>query len=167
MHIPPYHKKPSWQRFFAGLFFGGIISYGVFIFMYGTMYEKLLAENYILSSQVRELEEQNDALLKDKKENDERSNMPITISSIDIAIEGGEQLRMDRLIEHQLEEMIKEEVANLIGQEVEIVSQSDQLLISTIENKGYKLDDFTYHFRVLKLTIATELKITVTPTGLN
>ncbi|WP_010651142.1 sporulation membrane protein YtrI [Oceanobacillus massiliensis] len=163
MHIPPYHRQATWKRFFAGAFFGGIIAYFILIYMYGTMYEKLLAENMELTSQLGDLKDQNEALLKDKEDLNEKTKAPLTVSSIDIKIAEGEQLKMDRLIELQLEEMVKEEIDHLIGQEVATISKSDQLLLSAIENKGFTIDDFTYYFEVKKMTIATEMEVTVSP----
>lgn len=58
MHIPPYHKKKSWQRFFVGTFFGGVIAYCILLYMYGSMYENLLKQNLELHSQVSTLKNQ-------------------------------------------------------------------------------------------------------------
>ncbi|WP_339228377.1 sporulation membrane protein YtrI [Oceanobacillus sp. FSL K6-2867] len=163
MHIPPYHKKPSWQLFFTGAFVGGIIAYFILIYMYGTMYEELLGENLELTSQVNDLTEQNQALLKDKEDLSEKSDEPLTVKSITVTIVEGERLKLDRLIEHQLEEMVKEQISHIIGQEIEIINKSDRLLQSTIENKEFTVDDFTYYFEVKKLTITSDLKIDVIP----
>jgi hypothetical protein len=163
MHIPPYHRKSTWQRFFVGAFFGSIISYFILIYMYGTMYEERLAENMELASELRELKIQNEALLKDKEDLDEKSREPLSVSSIAITINEGEQLKIDRLIEIQLEEMIIEEVNHLVGQEITVIDKIDQLLMSSIENKGFTIEDITYYFEINKLTIAPELKISVTP----
>lgn len=163
MHIPPYYRRSTWQRFFVGVFFGSIISYFVLIYMYGTMYEERLAENMELASELRELKDQNAALLKDKKDLDEKSQEPLTVSSIAININEGEQLKIDRLIEIQLEEMIIEEINHLIGQEVAIINKSDQLLVSAIENKGFTIEDVTYYFDINKLMIAAEMEISVIP----
>ncbi|MFC4022551.1 sporulation membrane protein YtrI [Oceanobacillus longus] len=163
MHIPPYHRKTTWQRFFAGAFFGGFIAYFILIYMYGTMYEELLAENMEFTSQIRDLKDQNEALLKDKEDLDEKSREPLTVSSIVITIVEGDQLKMDRLIELQLEEMIIEEINHLVGEEVDMINKSDQLLLSAIENKGFTIEDVTYYFEVNKLTIASELEVSVIP----
>ncbi|WP_087971900.1 sporulation membrane protein YtrI [Oceanobacillus rekensis] len=163
MHIPPYHRNSTWQRFFVGAFFGSIISYFILIYMYGTMYEERLTENMELASELRELKIQNEALLKDKEDLDEKSQEPLSVSSISITIHEGEQLKIDRLIEIQLEELIIEEVNHLVGQEIEVINKSDQLLISAIENKGFTIEDVTYYFEINKLYISPELKISVIP----
>ncbi|ASK62977.1 hypothetical protein CFK37_12900 [Virgibacillus phasianinus] len=161
MHIPPYYKKKSWQRFLVGTFFGAIIGYCVLLYMYGNMYENLLEQNAELQSQVKELTSQNKALLKDKEDLDQQSKESDTVKAIEITISNGEELKMDRLIVHQLEDLIKEEISHIIGQDVDIVSESDLLLMSTIENKSFRVDDMTYKFTVSKLSITETVKLTM------
>ncbi|GAQ19443.1 sporulation membrane protein YtrI [Oceanobacillus picturae] len=155
MHIPPYHKKKTWQRFFAGSLVGGIIAYIIFIFMHGTMYENQLKENLELTSQVNDLKNQNEALLKDT----ENLKTPVTVSAIDITIENAEEISLDSLIVPKLEELVKDEISHITGQSVSIVDEIDQLLISAIENKEYTIDDIHYQFTVRKLTISETVKV--------
>ncbi|MCG3420161.1 sporulation membrane protein YtrI [Oceanobacillus jordanicus] len=155
MHIPPYHKKKTWQRFFAGALVGGIIAYIIFIFMYGTMYENQLKKNLELTSQVNDLKNQNEALLKDT----ENLKTPVTVSVIDITIENAEEISLDSLVVPKLEELVKDEISHITGQSVSIVDEIDQLLISAIENKEYTIDDLRYQFTVRKLTISETVKV--------
>ena len=163
MHIPPYHKQRSWQRFFVGMLFGGVIAYAILIYMYGVMYEELLEENLQLTEAMNDLEKQNDVLLQDQTD----SNAPLTINEIEITIENPEAVKLDSLLVSQLKSLIKQEIGHLIGVEVNIISVSDQLLISAVENKSFKVDDTTYHFTISKLTMAPTLKLTVETKVLN
>ncbi|RIU89736.1 sporulation membrane protein YtrI [Oceanobacillus picturae] len=155
MHIPPYHKKKTWQRFFAGSLVGGIIAYIIFIFMYGTMYENQLKENLELTSQVNDLKNQNEALLKDT----ENLKTPVTVSVIDITIENAEEISLDSLVVPKLEELVKEEISHITGQSVSIVEEIDQLLISAIVNKEFTIDDIRYQFTVRMLVISETVKV--------
>jgi len=157
IHFPPYHKYPSWQRFFAGVLLGAILAYPVLLYMYGSMYEELLIENSEMQSQVTELKNQNEALLQDKEE----MEAPLTVETIEITITNGQELKMDRLITHQLEQLIQTEIDHLVGEEVNNLVKSDQLIISAIENKKFKVDDFTYYFDVTLLTISPTMKVNV------
>lgn len=159
MHIPPYYKKKSWQHFIIGICTGVLVAYSIFIFMHGSMYEQLYENNLELQSQVNELKSHNDSLLKDKKESVAKSKAKLTIDRIEILITNQEELKLDRLIIHQLDKMIKQEINHLIGQDIKIVSESDQLLLSTIENKSFSVDDFTYFFEVERLTISDTIKL--------
>ncbi|WP_152657350.1 sporulation membrane protein YtrI [Oceanobacillus sp. CFH 90083] len=163
MHIPPYHKKTSWQLIFVGFFFGSIISYMVFTYMYGTMYEEVLKENIELSNEVTDLEHTNQTLLKDKEDLSEQSKQPLTISRITVEIEDPDSMRIDLLMQDQLRALIRDEIDHVIGEEVELISQSDELLISTIENKAFTLDSMSYYFTVRQIAFGPNLKIVVLP----
>src|SRR5690625_6728087 len=86
MHIPPYLRKKSWQRFFLGFATGAVIAYALFIFMYGSMYERLFENNLSLQSKVSELESQNKALSEDKKAVNEKTKESLTVERIEIVI---------------------------------------------------------------------------------
>lgn len=158
MHIPPYYKLTSWQRFIIGTVTGALIAYVIFIFMYGKMYEKLYEENLGLQSKVSELQSYNDSLLQDKKDLDEKNKQQSTVERIDIFIMNQTDLRLDRLIVYQLDHMIKQEINHIIGKDIQSISDNDQLLLSTIENKAFSVDDFTYFFEVRRLTISDTVK---------
>ncbi|SHF78476.1 sporulation membrane protein YtrI [Ornithinibacillus halophilus] len=161
MHIPPYYKKPGWQRFFVGVFFGGLISYFVVIYMYGSMYGQLLEENTKLDSELKNAEKRIETLEENNANLDEQSKKPIAVEEIEMTIVNAEQLKLDSLITHQLEELVKEEVDQIIGEDVNIVTESSALIISSIENKNFKVDDFSYAFEVKQITIAKQVKIVV------
>lgn len=161
MYVSPYHKKKSWQRIIIGAFFGALTAYCVFMFMYGEMYEELMEKNLNLQAELSELKKHNEALLKDNEDLDEQSKKAVTIKFIELDIVNAKQLRLDPLIIHQLEELIKNEIGHLIGEDVQIIAKSDQLLVSTIENKTYQVDDFTYQFTIRTLIISQRIKLTV------
>ncbi|WP_088050853.1 sporulation membrane protein YtrI [Virgibacillus dakarensis] len=161
MHIPPYHKKAIWQRFFVGALIGAVIAYCVFAYMYNTMYERLLENNLELKSQVTDLKNQNDALLKDKKDLDEKNKKELTVESIEVTVTNAKNLKLDHLTAHQMEDIIKAEINQIIGQEVRIIDESSELLTSTIENKEFAINDFTYSFTVTKIAITQTVKIEV------
>jgi hypothetical protein len=167
MHIPPFYKKTTWQRFFAGTLIGGIIAYGVLLYMYGAMYEELLAQNRSFQSEITDLQNQNEALIEDREELDEMAEKVLTIDTVEVSIANSEELRLDRLLIHDLEEMVKQEVNHIIGQDLSVIGQSDMLLVSTIENKEYTIDDFNYELDVKLLTIWETVRITVEATHTN
>ena len=161
MHVPRLYKQPKWQRFIAGFFFGAVISYGIFAYMQGVMYERLLTENQELESTITDLKQENDILSDDKDELDERFKEKVAITSIEIQISNTKQLQIDRLLMHQLEEAIKDEIKDTIGKPLSSVSDNDQLLIKSIENKTFKVDDFAYHMEVQKIAIAKTIRISL------
>lgn len=160
MHIPPYYKKEPWQRFLSGCFIGAVIAYCIFLFMYGSMYERLYEENVRVKSELTEQKNQNEALLQDKRDLNEKSKEAVTVDKIKVNITNNDELRLDRLITHQLEDMVKQELDHVIGEDISVIADSDQLLLAAIENKKFTIDDFTYSFEVRLLAISEEVKIT-------
>ncbi|WP_053218924.1 sporulation membrane protein YtrI [Virgibacillus senegalensis] len=159
MHIPPYYKKESWQRFFAGGFIGAIIAFVIYLYMYGQYYEKWLEDNMNLRSQIAELKKQNEVLLENEKEMNEKTKQKVIVQSVDVEIDNAEQLKLDRLIVHQLQEVIKAEIDSVIGKDIVSLSENDQLLISTLENTVYRVEDINYTASINRLVIAPTLKL--------
>ncbi|GGA82005.1 sporulation membrane protein YtrI [Ornithinibacillus halotolerans] len=161
MHIPSYHKKPGWQRFLVGVFFGALISYWVVIFMYGDMYERLLKENSEIQNQLKDAENKIIALEQDKEDLNEKSKQNVTVEEVDLEILNAKTLKIDTLLQHQLESLVKEEIKAIIGRDLLSISDSDSLLISSIENKAFKVDDFSYSFTIKRIIIAPRVRIIV------
>lgn len=157
MHFSPYHKKPTWQKFLAGMFFGAVVAYTVFTFMYGKMYESLLAKNIQLHADIATLTKQYDALIEQKEKLEQ--TMPYTIGSTEVHFTNEKQFQQDALIQHQLTNMIKKELETFIGKPVQSVAENDTLLIKLIENNVYTIDDLTFELQVKKLFIYEKLTL--------
>lgn len=159
MHIPPYHKKRAWQLLMVGGCIGAVIAYLVFAYMYGKMYENVLSERIQLQTKIVELERQNEALLQDKEELKEQTTN--TIHSVRIQFLNEKELRFDRLITLQLEDLMKQDVGHIIGKEVKSVADNDELLVAILENNTYTIDELSYQFEVRKLFISEQVKISL------
>ncbi|MFS0673061.1 sporulation membrane protein YtrI [Ornithinibacillus sp. 179-J 7C1 HS] len=161
MHVPRYHKKPGWQRFLVGMLFGALISYWVVIFMYGTMYQEKVIENSKLHEELNDAENRILALEKDNEDLNEKSKQKIVIEEIELEILNAKELKIDMLLQNELEGLVKEEIKDIIGKDLLMVAESDTLLLSSIENKSYKVDDFSYDFEIKRLIIAPTVRIIV------
>lgn len=161
MHIPPLHKRTTWQRFFIGVAVGAFLAYLILLFMYGTMYEKTIQNNSELQSTNNELKKYNDALIEDQEEAEEREDQPYKIDQITIDITNEKELMLDRLATHQLEELVMEEIDLIIGKSVQSVAENNALLIATIENKSFKVDDASYTFEVTQFILYSTVNVTL------
>lgn len=161
MYIPNQFKKKSGHFFIIGFTTGTIVAYMLFTFMYGKMYEQLLETNLSLKTTVTELTEQNEALLQDKAHLNEKQKSDVTVHSIDITFLNPTELKLDRLMLHQFNDILLREISHIIGQDIVTLSENDRLLISTLENKLITLTESTYSFEVTRLTIAKNVKITL------
>lgn len=161
MHIPPLYKRTSWQRFLIGVVVGCVVAYLILLFMYGTMYEEVIQENSHLRATNKELTNFNNSLIADKEEAEELEKKPYTIQRIQITIENEKQLRLDRLAIHQLKELITDEIDVIVGKSVQSTADNNELLIAAIENKTFKVDDFSYSFEVTKFILYSTVHITL------
>lgn len=55
MRIPPYYRNSHWQRFFAGMAIGGIISWFIFLYIFGEWQEKYSMEISKQEETIRDL----------------------------------------------------------------------------------------------------------------
>ncbi|SFG09182.1 hypothetical protein SAMN05216353_12249 [Halobacillus alkaliphilus] len=154
MHIPPLYRKKEWRRFFAGMVFGAVIGYLFFLFIYGQLQEKYTEEHIELNSKLSEMEAKYEGMLNNQKE--ETENHPLTVVDISVSYTNAKKLEIDLLTQHQLTTLVKEQLTSVPGKDLTVVADQVDLMISTIENKNYVVDDFTYELKVAKL-IASEV----------
>src|SRR5699024_7504227 len=102
---------------------------------------------------------QNTALLEDKYDLEEKSSPDVLSVSIDFM--NREKLHLDKLITHQLEDLIKHELDPVIGKNVESIMENDQLVIDRIEDKTYTIDDLSYKIDVKKISITKTIKLSL------
>ncbi|MUV39333.1 Sporulation membrane protein YtrI [Lentibacillus sp. JNUCC-1] len=159
MYVPPQLKKIHWQHAFIGVVFGGIIAYGIVMFMYGTMYEDLMEENLRLKAQITDLNAKNKSLKQDQEDKEEENKQHLEVQTISVKFSNSQQLRLDRLTTYQLEELVKAEIDHLIGHNLETVGENANLVVSTIENKTYHVDDVDYFFEVDRIILSQKLSL--------
>lgn len=159
MHPFPFHKKRSYQIFILGTLLGAIIAYIILLYMHGKMYENVLVEQVKLKMEIKELKKQNETLIDDKEEIEEQTEA--TVKAIQVEFTNAEKLKFDRLTTLQLENMVKSELSNIIGKTIKSVSESDDLLVTVIENKTFTIDDQSFIFEVKKVSISEKIKLSL------
>ncbi|GAB2569809.1 sporulation membrane protein YtrI [Gracilibacillus alcaliphilus] len=163
MHIPPYYKRPGWQRFLAGIACGTIIGYFIFLYMFGSFQERWIEENLTLRTRYQELNQNYKTLLENHRALDQQTKEGVGIKEIKIDFLNLEQLRMenDRLMIHQLEEAITLEAGQAIGKKVQDMDESIDFLIATIENKTFRIDDFQFQAEISRIIISETLYLSI------
>ncbi|QHE53240.1 sporulation membrane protein YtrI [Pontibacillus sp. HMF3514] len=165
MHIPPYYKKAGWQKFFAGMFIGGVIAYAIFLFMYGTHFENWIEENLMLRDEIRDLKDRAESLNKDKEELNEKRKEHLVVQSVEIVFLNESKLLSqnltDRLSIYKLRELAKEQIHDVIGKDVSSVADNEHLIIKSLESKIYRVDEFTYELEVERLIISPKLTVSL------
>lgn len=157
MRIPPYYRLPSWQRFLAGAAIGGMISWFIFLYIFGEWQEKY-------SKLIKKQEEDIARLTNDKKiwqeefkELNKKNREQLTVQEIKIKIRNSEKYKMDSFSVFEIEDQIKEDISMMIAKDIDTVYKSRELIKKMIENKVFKVNEKRYRVEVRELVIYTTL----------
>lgn len=161
MYIPPQVRSSEWRRFFAGMVFGIIFGYILFVFINGQLQEQLVEENIELSTDLKEAEAKYENLLNAEEEEEKEHKEGLTVQEISVEFQNAKDLEVDKLTQHQLSSMVKEQLTSVTGGKIEEVARQREIIISAIENKRFKVDDFIYHLTVEQLVISNELLVSL------
>lgn len=161
MRVPPYHKKPGWRCFFAGIMCGAVISWLVFLFTYGTFQEKQVIMIRQQKERITDLNKQIDIYREDLHKLNEDNKRKLLIQSVDVKLVNAKQYKLSQPDQMNVEENIKDNISDVITKDIESVYRTRELLKRTIENKVYTINDKTYKAKVTELTIYTRLSVEI------
>lgn len=159
MRIPPYYRKTSWQRFFAGAAIGGMISWFIFLFIFGEWqekYSKLIEEQ---KKSIDKLEDDIEIWQEEFKELNKKNREQLTVQDIKIKIKNSEKYKMDSFSVFEIEEQLKEDISMMIAKDIDTVYKSRELIKKIIENKVFKVNEKRYRVEVRELVIYTTLSV--------
>ncbi|MFS0775695.1 sporulation membrane protein YtrI [Neobacillus sp. 3P2-tot-E-2] len=159
MRIPPYYRRPSWQRFFAGMVIGGAISWCIFIYIFGVWQEKHTALIDKQSEEIIDLKEEKKIWQEEYKEINKRTIEQLTIQKINIKITNWEKYKLDLLSVSEIEDSVKDDISMMIAKDIDTVYKSKELIKKIIQNKPVKLNDKRYKLNVREMVIFTTLSI--------
>nr|WP_309099682.1 sporulation membrane protein YtrI [Fredinandcohnia onubensis] len=161
MRVPPYHQKPGWQRFFAGVAIGALISWFVFLFQFGVLQEDQIQLITKQESKIKNLEDDKDILIDDiKKLNSENKNK-LKIQDFNVEFANRKKVELSSLDLHHMKTAVIEDLNTLIGQDIQTLSKNKDLLFRTIENRNYELGDKTYKLKIHTVFVDTTLEISL------
>lgn len=159
MRIPPYYRQPNWQRFLAGMAIGGIISWFIFLYIFGEWQERF-------SREIKQKEEEISSLKDDKKiwqeefiEHNKKNQEQLTVQEMKIKIKNSEKYKLDSFSVFEIEEEIKEDINMMMAKDIETVYKSSELIKKIIENKVFKVNEKRYRVEVKEIVIYTTLSI--------
>ncbi|MFP7299513.1 sporulation membrane protein YtrI [Neobacillus niacini] len=159
MRIPPYYRKPAWQRFFSGMVIGGAISWCIFIYIYGVWQEKHTALIDKQSEEIVDLKEEKKIWQEEYKEMNKRTIEQLTIQKINIKITNWEKYKLDMLSVSEIEDSVKDDISMMIAKDIDTVYKSKELIKKIIHNKPVKINDKRYKLQVKEMVIFTTLSI--------
>ncbi|SFB17396.1 MULTISPECIES: sporulation membrane protein YtrI [unclassified Bacillus (in: firmicutes)] len=162
MRIPPFYRQSSWQRLFGGMAIGAIISWLVFIYIYGVLQEKQAKLLHKQSDTIMELKS-DIKIWQDEFQALNKKNMEqLTVQKISVKIANGDKYdELDAFSIFEVEQEINEDLDVMKAKDLESVFKSRSLLKKAIENKTVKINDKRYRLQVKEVFIYTTLSIQV------
>jgi hypothetical protein len=161
MRIPPFYRLPSWQRFFAGMVVGGVISWMIFIYMFGAMHEN---QTKLIEEQKNEISKYKNTLSylqEEYKQLNEENEEQLTIQEVKIKIQNPTKTKIELLSIHETEDRLSEDLRSLINKDLESVYGNRDLIRKIIENKTVKLNEKSFNLKVREMYFWTTTQITL------
>lgn len=161
MRVPPYHQKPGWQRFFAGVVIGALISWFVFLFQFGVLQDKQIQKISEQELEIADLKKSKEILIEDAKKLNEENKSKLKIQDFEIVFANRKKVELSSLDLHHMKTAVLEDLNSLIGQDIQSLSKNKELLFRTIENRLYEMDDKTYKLKIHTVFVDTTLEISL------
>lgn len=161
MRIPPFLKLVTWQRFFVGVAIGAIVSWLVFLYIFGKLQEdqtKLLIQQ---KDEINELQRSVKIWQDEFKQLNKKNEQKLTVQEIEIKLINGDKYKFDSFSIFEIEDRIKDDLMIMNAKDVETVYKSRDLLKKMIENKTLKVNEKRYKLNVTEIIIYTTLFIEI------
>ena len=159
MRIPPYYRYPTWQRFFAGVVIGAILSWFVFLHLFGVLQEKQVRKIIELQDKIADLENEIRIWQEDYVKQNKINQKKLMVQEISVHLVNAEQYKLDSYTTFRIEESVKEDISHLKEIDIETVYNSRELLKRAIENKTYTINEQPYKLEIHQLFVFTTLSI--------
>jgi hypothetical protein len=163
MRIPPYYQKGSWQRFFAGAVVGGILSWIIFVYMFGIYQDIQITYITKQSKQIEDLKDDIKIWQEDYTKLNEENQKGLTLQEINVKLVNAEKYKFnDSIRKLQLESEARKDINHLIAKEISTIYENQELIIKAIENKTITIDGKHYQLEVRGIYLLyTNLEIQV------
>ncbi|MFJ7744362.1 sporulation membrane protein YtrI [Peribacillus sp. NPDC097295] len=159
MRIPPYHRLPTWQRFFAGAALGGLLSWVIFFYMYGVQQETQIRIIHEQREEMKDLTEKIAIWEQDYKKLNQQNEEILTIQEVEVKISNGEFYSLDQLSIADAEDVIEDDLSSLLAKDVVSVYNGKTLLKKSIENKIIEINKKRYELEVYEIMFYTKMNI--------
>lgn len=163
MRIPPYYRKPAWQRFFSGMAVGGAISWCLFLYINGVSMEKNAKKIHEQEDLIRELQRDIKIWQDDYAQLNKKNEEKLTVQEIKVKIVNDKKYKqyLDALSIYEIEEQTKSELNVLLAKDLDSVFKSRELITKLIENKSIPVNDKRYKLKIRSMVIYTSVTIQV------
>ncbi|WP_442595444.1 sporulation membrane protein YtrI [Neobacillus sp. D3-1R] len=159
MRIPSWQLWKKWRRFFTGMAVGSVISWCIFVFIFGVWQEK---HSKLIREQEEAIKEYKSEKLiwqEEFKTLNKKTQEKITIQDVKIKVMNADKYKLDVFSVYEVEESVKEDLKIMIAKDLETVYKSRDLLKKVIEHKVVKINGKRYRLEMKEIYIFTTLHI--------
>ncbi len=160
MRIPFFYRMHKLQQFLAGLAFGTIVGWILFLTFFGMMQDRQVNKIAEQQSEIKDLHEKIELFQKDIEEINKQSESQLLIKEIKLEFLNKEKLKLTEMETYELEKKALQFLENLLlNKNIETVSKNKELLISTLENKQFKIEKKQFTLTVKQLYLYTTIEL--------
>ncbi|MCM3572179.1 MULTISPECIES: sporulation membrane protein YtrI [Mesobacillus] len=162
MRIPPYYRRPEWQRFFSGMAIGALLSWVLFLYINGVLLEKQAKKIEQQKDEIADLKSDIQIWMEDYEELNKKNQENLTVQEIKVKIVNDKKYKqLDTLSIYEIEEETKGQLNMLLAKDLDSVFKSRDLITKVIENKSIKVNDKRYKLKIKSMVIYTSVSIQV------
>ncbi|MGG0719768.1 sporulation membrane protein YtrI [Robertmurraya massiliosenegalensis] len=161
MKIPSSHQFQEWRRLFAGMAIGALISWLIFLFIFGDWMEDYSMEIKLQEEEIKKLQGEKKIWQEDVEKINKENEEKLTIQTIEVKILNHERYKLDLFSVHEIEESAKEDIRTLLTQNIETAFKSRDLIRRAIENRTFKAHEKRYRLKIKEIVFYTTLTIQV------
>lgn len=163
MKVPFGYSDRGWQRFFAGVAIGAIISWILYFYMHGVMQEQQIQKIETQKQEIRNLTKKIEIWEEESESLNEATENKLKVIEIQVTIENYRDYKLDLLSVIEAQESVRSDLRSLITKDLETVYKGRSLIRKTIENKIIEMNKKKYKFEVSEImfysTIFIEVKV--------
>lgn len=141
------------------MIFGSIISWVIFLYIYGTWQERFSIEIKQQHEEIIQLKQDKQIWQDEFSKINELNKKNLTVQSIKVKIENASKFKIDALTVFEMEEIIKNDLSPLVGKDMETVHNDRKLIKKLVENKILSGNDKRFKLEINELYVYTELEI--------
>lgn len=161
MRFPPHYRRPHWQRFFAGFAIGTLIGWFFFLFQFGSIHQHLTAEIIKKQLTIEEQVEIIEILRSNEKKLNEENEQKLTIQQIQVSFFNARKHHLNELALYELKQQLLKEIKYLEGKNIATIAATKEMLIKTIENKVFTIDERRFQLKTKQLYLYTTLEVSL------
>lgn len=166
MRVPNLYRSTGFQRMVFGATLGAIVSWIMFLFIFGEMQEDQVTKIRKQDEQIANLTKEKNIWQEDFKKLNEKNKELLTVQDFTVKMTNTGKYKIDPLSVFEAEEKVKKDIASMIlAKDLDEVFKSRGLLIKVIENKPEEINDRLYKMKVTQIifytTVIIELELSL------